>query len=232
MYTKGKFQIGLSIRKIEKQMFWKILGAKSLISNERDKDLSLSGVKSGTMYGLAKVRKIVTAGLPCFGQFYFIARTSRNFKILIPNLLWPALKYSHFLAALICKEKSTSVLKFIQRLESFDNLLKDSFCELFTRMMSESLILFDEDFYKYYDGVPRNSLSGLTLANACSLLPWKNESLKLSFWVSVICRKHVHHKLFVFFSKRYMSTKNCQLRKIKFTFETNYENSILLLIIK
>ena len=52
-----------------------------------------------------------------------------------------------FLAALICKKKSTSVLKFIQRLESFDNLLKDSFCELFTRVMSESLILFDEDFY-------------------------------------------------------------------------------------
>ena len=72
-------------------MFWKILGAKSLIPNERDKDLSLSGVKSGTMYGLAKVPKIVTAGLPCFDQFYFIARTSRNFKILIPNLLWPAL---------------------------------------------------------------------------------------------------------------------------------------------
>ena len=60
---------------------------KRLISNERDKDLSRSSVRSGIMYGLAKVRKIVTADLPCFDQFYSIARTSRNFKILIPNLL-------------------------------------------------------------------------------------------------------------------------------------------------
>ena len=121
----------------------------------------------------------------------------------------------------------TTVLKFIQRLESFDNLLKDSFHELFIRVMSESLILFDQEFYKQYDEVARSFPSGLTLANAFSLLPSKNESLKLSFWGSVIYRKQVDHKSFVFFSKHYMPTKNCQWRKIRFTSETDCENSLL-----
>ena len=44
-----------------------------------------------------------------------------------------------------------------------DNLLKDSFCELFTRTMSESLILFDQEFYKQHDGVTMISPLGLRL---------------------------------------------------------------------
>ena len=38
-----------------------------------------------------------------------------------------------------------------------ENLLKDSFFELFTRTMSESLILFDQQFYKQHDGVAMGS---------------------------------------------------------------------------
>ena len=34
-----------------------------------------------------------------------------------------------------------------------DNFWKDSFHELVTRTMSESLILFDQEFYKQHDGV-------------------------------------------------------------------------------
>ena len=34
-----------------------------------------------------------------------------------------------------------------------DNFSKDSFHELVTRTMSESLILFDQEFYKQHDGV-------------------------------------------------------------------------------
>lgn len=63
------------------------------------------------------------------------------------------------------------MLKFIQKLESFDNLFKDSFRESFTRVMSESLIIFDQEFYKQYDEVARSFPSGLALANAFSLLP-------------------------------------------------------------
>ena len=47
-----------------------------------------------------------------------------------------------------------------------DNLLKDSFCDLLTRTMSESLILCDQEFYKQHDGVAMGSSLGPTLANS------------------------------------------------------------------
>ena len=40
------------------------------------------------------------------------------------------------------------------------NLPKDSFRELLTRTMSESLILFDQQFYKQHDGVAMGSQLG------------------------------------------------------------------------
>ena len=45
------------------------------------------------------------------------------------------------------------------------NSSKDSFCELLTRTLSESLILLDQEFYKYHDGVAMGSTLGPTLAN-------------------------------------------------------------------
>ena len=45
------------------------------------------------------------------------------------------------------------------------SLPKDSFRELLTRTMSESLILFDQQFYKQHDGVAMGSQLGPTLAN-------------------------------------------------------------------
>ena len=44
-----------------------------------------------------------------------------------------------------------------------DNLSKDSFHELLTRIMSESLILFDQEFYKQHHGVATGSPLGPTL---------------------------------------------------------------------
>ena len=46
-----------------------------------------------------------------------------------------------------------------------DNLSKDSFRELFIRTLSESLFLFDQEFYKQHDGVVMGSPLGPTLAN-------------------------------------------------------------------
>ena len=46
-----------------------------------------------------------------------------------------------------------------------DNLLKDSFHDLLTRTMSESLILFDQEFYKQHDGVAMRSPLGPTLTS-------------------------------------------------------------------
>ena len=48
-----------------------------------------------------------------------------------------------------------------------DNLPKDPFRQLFTRTMSESLILFDQEFYKQHDGVATSFPLGPTLANIC-----------------------------------------------------------------
>ena len=45
------------------------------------------------------------------------------------------------------------------------NLSKDSFRELLTRNMSESLILFVQQFYKQHNGVAMGSPLGPTLAN-------------------------------------------------------------------
>ena len=46
-----------------------------------------------------------------------------------------------------------------------DHLSKDSFHELLTGTMSESLILFDQEFYKQHGGVTMGSPLGPTLAN-------------------------------------------------------------------
>ena len=46
-----------------------------------------------------------------------------------------------------------------------DNLSNNSFCELLTRAMSESLLLFDQEFYKFHDGVAMSSPLVPTLAN-------------------------------------------------------------------
>ena len=46
-----------------------------------------------------------------------------------------------------------------------DHLSKDSFYELLTGTMSESLILFDQEFYKQHGGVTMGSPLGPTLAN-------------------------------------------------------------------
>ena len=45
-----------------------------------------------------------------------------------------------------------------------DNLSRESFRELLTRTKSESLILFDQEFYKQHDGVAMGSPLGPTLA--------------------------------------------------------------------
>ena len=47
-----------------------------------------------------------------------------------------------------------------------DNLSEDSFHELITRTMSESLILFDQQFYKQHGGVAMGSPLGPTFAIA------------------------------------------------------------------
>ena len=118
-----------------------------------------------------------------------------------------------------------------------DNLSKDSFRELLTRTMSESLILFDQQFYKQHDGVAMGSPLGPTLANVFLCY---HEKIWLqncpSEFKPVIYRRYVDDTFLLFRLKHHIekirNCLNCQHKNIKFTSETENENSISFLDIK
>ena len=60
-----------------------------------------------------------------------------------------------------------------------NNLSKDYFRELLTRTMSESLILFDQQFHKPHDGVAMGSPLGPTLANVFFFVIMKKFGFKI-----------------------------------------------------
>ena len=86
-----------------------------------------------------------------------------------------------------------------------DNLSKDSFRELLTRIKSESLILFDQQFYKQHDGVAMGSPLGSTLANVFLCY---HEKVWLqncpSEFNPVIYRKYVDDTFVLFRSKNHI----------------------------
>ena len=118
-----------------------------------------------------------------------------------------------------------------------DNLSKDSFRELLTRTMSESLILFDQEFYKQHDGVTMGSPLGPTLANVFLCY---HEKIWLqncpSEFKPVIYRRYVDDTFLLFRSKyhieKFRNYLNRQHKNIKLTSETENENSISFLDIK
>ena len=118
-----------------------------------------------------------------------------------------------------------------------DNLSKNSFRELLTRTMSESLILFDQEFYKEHDGVAMDSLLGPALANVF-LCYHENILLKNcpSEIKPIIYRRYVDDTFLLYRSKhhieKFRNYLNLQYKNIKFTFETENENSISFLDIK
>ena len=112
-----------------------------------------------------------------------------------------------------------------------DNLSKDSFRALLTRTMSESLIVFDQQFYKQHDGVEMGTSFEPTLANVFLCY---HENIWLqncpSEFKPVIYRRYVDDRFLLFRSKHYIEQfrnyLNRQHKKIKFTSETENENSI------
>ena len=174
---------------------FKNLRDKKEISIEQDQDLSPSGSRPGIMYGLAKVHKIGTDGLQSFRAILSSIGTPTNklAKFLVP-MLEPlttnqyTIKYSFtFAEELQSFDPKLVVTSFdieslftniplqetidlcvaylFQDRTHLDNLSKDSFRELLTRTLSESLILFDQEFYKRHDGVAVGSPLGPTFAN-------------------------------------------------------------------
>ena len=117
------------------------------------------------------------------------------------------------------------------------HLSKDSFRELLTRTMSESLILFDQQFYRQHDGVATGSSLGPTLANVFLCY---HEKIWLqncpSEFKPVIYKRYVDDTFLLFRSKhhieKFQNYLNRQHKNIKFTTETENENSFSFLDIK
>ena len=148
------------------------------------------------MYGLAKVHKIVTDGLPSFIPILSAMGTPRSklAKFLVPILeplttneytIKDSFTFAEELQSFDSKLVMASfdieslftniplqetidlcVENLFQDRTHVDNLSKDSFRELVTRTMSKSLILFDQQFYKQHNGVAMVSPLGPTFANA------------------------------------------------------------------
>ena len=100
--------------------------------------------------------------------------------------------------------------------------------------MSESLILFDQQFYKQHDGVTMGFPLGPTIANVFLCY---HEKICLqscpSIFKPVVYRIHVDDTFLLFRSKhhneKFRNFLNRQHKNIKFSSETGNENSILLL---
>ena len=129
--------------------------------------------------------------------------------------------------------------KFISRFISthVDNLSKYSFHELLTRTMSESLILFDQQFYKQHDGVAMGSPLGPTFVNVFICY---HEKIWLqncpSEFRPVIYGRYVGDTFLLFCLKhhieKFRNYLNRQHKNIKFTSKTENKNSILFRDIK
>ena len=166
---------------------------KKEISIEQYKDLSASGSRPAIIYGSAKACKFVTDGVPSFRPILSVIGTPKLAKIRVPMpkpitpneyTIKDSFKFAEELQSFDSKLVMASfdisslsnniplqetvhlcVENLLKDRTHVDNLSKDSLDDLLTRTMSESLILFGQEFYKQHDGVAMGSPLGPTLAN-------------------------------------------------------------------
>ena len=118
-----------------------------------------------------------------------------------------------------------------------DDIIKDYFHELLSICMSESLVLFDGEFYKQIDGLAIGSPLGPILANIflCFHKQIWLDNCPVEF-KPVIHRRFVDDTFLLFRSKKHIEKfclyLNCQHPNIKFTSEIEENNSISFLDIK
>ena len=89
------------------------------------------------------------------------------------------------------------VENLFQDMTHVDNLLKGSFREWVTRTMSESLILFNQQFYKQHDRVAIGSPLGPTLANGFLCYHekiWLQNCLSECWWYFPIFSLETSHR--------------------------------------
>ena len=156
----------------------KNLRDKREISIEQYKGLTPSGSRTGIIHALATVRKIDTDGLPSFrpillgigtpiyklAQFLFPMLeplTNNQYTIEDSFTFVEELQSFDFKLVMVSFDivPVFTNIPFQEKIEFYvedyfkdrthgDNFSINSFCELLTRIMSESLILFDKKFYK------------------------------------------------------------------------------------
>ena len=204
------------------------------------------------MYGSAKVHKIVTDGLPSLRPILSVIGTSTyklaKFLVLMIEPLTTneytikdSFTFAEELPSFDSKLVMTSfdieslftnipmqetidlcVENLFKDKTHVDNLSKDSFRELLTRAMSESLTLFDQEFYKQHDGVAMGFPLGPTLANVFLCY---HEKIWLQSFPSeskpVIYRRYNDDTFLLFRSKhrieKFRNYLNRQHRNIRFT---------------
>ena len=135
---------------------------------------------------------------------------------------------SHFTNIPLQKTIDLCVENLFQDRTHLDNLLKDSFRELLTRTMSESLILFDQEFYKQHDGVAMGSPLGPTLANVFLCYHEKIWFQNCpSEFKPIIYRRYI--MIHSYYFARNISSKNSEIIQIV---NTKTSNSLLRLKMK
>ena len=120
---------------------------------------------------------------------------------------------------------------------NIDGITKDYFHDLLTICMSESLVLFDGEYYKQIDGVAMGSPLGPTFANIflCFYEQIWLENCPVEF-KPVVYRRFVDDTFLLFRSyehiEKFRTYLNCQHPNIKFTFEIEEHNCMSFLDIK
>ena len=120
---------------------------------------------------------------------------------------------------------------------NIDGITKDYFHDLLTICMSESLVLFDGEYYNQIDGVAMGSPLGPTFTNVflCFYEQIWLENCPVEF-KPVIYRRFVDDKFLLFRSyehvEKFRAHLNCQHPNIKFTSEIEEYNYMSFLDIK
>ena len=129
------------------------------------------------------------------------------------------------------------VQKLFEDKNFIDGLSKDSFREMLTVTMTESFILFDNEYYEQHDGVAMGSPLGPTFANIFLCV---HEILWLEKcppeFRPVIYKRYVDDTFLLFQNinqiEKFKYYLNLQHANIKFTSETEMNNSLSFLDIK
>ena len=173
----------------------KNLKKKNIISENKYEDLYPVGSRPGILYGGAKINKPIKDGVPSFRPILSAigTPTDKLSKFFVP-LLTPltlneyTIKDSFSFAEELSNYDSNLVMASFDVESRFTNIplqetidlcvdllfndkpnidgfTKTDFHELLTVTLSESLILFDNEYYKQIDGVVMGSPFGPTFAN-------------------------------------------------------------------